>query len=352
MNFKTKYLLPLFLLFYTCTIGYSNYYYKLNTEISYPSKCDTVAIVDISIETSQKDLVIDSINTSFGYVINTSSDNNSLPTDTVTIDTSFVLYRWSPGAEPNLQGMCTGSTIVFSLSVNGENKDNLFEEFRYYGSAGCVTTTAAGTPSPIGLSTEIDDCDKIKIEITSGYHGCDGYVFDSSSYKVINDTIKLDFYYNYYKGQIICDCFGVPTTSQVIEPLPAGKYVIETKYHSDREVESSGSNIVIIEAPDLYSNAYVKKSSLIVNEGICSTTVLGKKGSTPTEITAYPNPTKGLVSFNKQVDEINVFDQQSHLVFHTNNSNSIDVSHLPNGTYELETVDNNQRNVQLLIKID
>lgn len=56
---------------------------------------------------------------------------------------------------------------------------------------------------------------------------------------------------------------------------------------------------------------------------------------------AYPNPTSSVLHFNKTYRDIQVFSLQGELILKTNNTNQMNLGHLPNGVYLL-LVDQNQ----------
>ncbi|WMN11413.1 T9SS type A sorting domain-containing protein [Marivirga salinae] len=63
------------------------------------------------------------------------------------------------------------------------------------------------------------------------------------------------------------------------------------------------------------------------------------------DIKAYPNPSRGVLKFTKQVDQIEIYDLQGSLkVSETNieSSQSIDISHLPNNLYLIKLRKGNQ----------
>jgi hypothetical protein len=65
----------------------------------------------------------------------------------------------------------------------------------------------------------------------------------------------------------------------------------------------------------------------------------------------YPNPSKGVISFNLEVDYVSIYDINYSLIDKIElKSKSLDISHFQSGFYFLEFIQNNKKRVYRILK--
>ena len=68
------------------------------------------------------------------------------------------------------------------------------------------------------------------------------------------------------------------------------------------------------------------------------------------ELSVYPNPTRGKVTFNQAIEKIEVIDLSGKTLFTFSNANSINIESLPSGAYYLRLTNNDKAIMQKIIK--
>ncbi|MEE1220906.1 MAG: leucine-rich repeat domain-containing protein [Bacteroidales bacterium] len=68
------------------------------------------------------------------------------------------------------------------------------------------------------------------------------------------------------------------------------------------------------------------------------------------ELSVYPNPTRGKVTFNQAIEKVEVIDLSGKTLFTFSNANSINIESLPSGDYYLRLTNNDKAIMQKIIK--
>ncbi|MCF0206047.1 MAG: T9SS type A sorting domain-containing protein, partial [Bacteroidales bacterium] len=80
------------------------------------------------------------------------------------------------------------------------------------------------------------------------------------------------------------------------------------------------------------------------------TSVTDVESTSASEISAYPNPTKGLLMFSENVALVEVFDNAGRMLSRGENVSEIDLSALPAGMYNLRLATDNAVTIKKIVK--
>jgi para-nitrobenzyl esterase len=117
-----------------------------------------------------------------------------------------------------------------------------------------------------------------------------------------------------------------------------------------------GSCLTLAPVLGCTDSLYVEYDSLAnTDDGSCVTlVVLGIEEHTTEDINVYPNPTKGLFTFdvNKTISVVEVYNLNGAKLLRLENTNSVNIQHLPKGVYMVElTTVNQQKSFARVVKM-